>query len=91
MSEAVTQELAATLRGSGQKLAVMESCTGGLLAHVLTNVEGCGDFFLGGIVSYATEVKVLMGVPADVLKDQGVVSAETAMAMAIRGTRCFRK
>jgi nicotinamide-nucleotide amidase len=66
----------------GLTLAVMESCTGGLLSDVLTNVPGSSRYFRGGIVSYATEVKELVGVDAAIIATHGVVSAETAAAMA---------
>ncbi len=66
----------------GLTLAVMESCTGGLFADTITNVAGSSRYFRGGIVSYATEVKQLMGVDAAIIEKHGVVSAETAAAMA---------
>jgi nicotinamide-nucleotide amidase len=66
----------------GLTLAVMESCTGGLLSDVITNVPGSSRYFRGGIVSYATEVKELMGVDEAIIAAHGVVSAETAAAMA---------
>jgi len=66
----------------GLTLATMESCTGGLLADTITNVPGSSRYFLGGIVSYATEVKELMGVDAGVIREHGVISEETASAMA---------
>src|SRR3954451_18179360 len=66
----------------GLTLAVMESCTGGLLSKTITDIPGCGDFFRGGIVSYATDVKILMGVSGATIDRFGVVSRETAAAMA---------
>jgi len=66
----------------GLTLAVMESCTGGLFADVITNVPGASRYFRGGIVAYATEVKRKMGVDAAVIERYGVVSRETAAAMA---------
>ncbi len=66
----------------GLTLAVMESCTGGLLSDVITNVPGSSRYFRGGIVSYATDVKELMGVDPSVILVHGVISAETAAAMA---------
>jgi len=63
-------------------LAAMESCTGGLLADTITNVPGSSRYFRGSIVSYATEVKQLMGVDPAIIAEHGVVSAETAAAMA---------
>jgi nicotinamide-nucleotide amidase len=63
-------------------IATMESCTGGLLASTLTDVPGCSGPFKGGIVSYATEMKIAWGVPAEVIEQHGVISAETAREMA---------
>jgi PncC family amidohydrolase len=60
----------------------MESCTGGLLSHLITDVPGCGDFFRGGFVAYATDVKETLGIAPDLLAAHGVVSEETAVAMA---------
>lgn len=66
----------------GVSLATMESCTGGLLASVITDVPGSSSCFKGGIVSYQTEIKIESGVPAQVIDDYGVISAETAREMA---------
>jgi nicotinamide-nucleotide amidase len=70
------------LRRHGLTLATMESCTGGLLADTVTNVPGTSDYFRGGLVAYATEVKVAWGVPPDVIERHGVISGECAQAMA---------
>jgi nicotinamide-nucleotide amidase len=63
-------------------IATMESCTGGLLASTLTDVAGCSGCFKGGLVSYATEMKIAWGVPVEVIEEHGVISAETAREMA---------
>ncbi len=64
-------------------LAVAESCTGGLVSNLLTNVQGSSVFFLGGIVSYSSKVKEsLLNVPEKLIKEYGVISAEVAKAMA---------
>ena len=74
-------------RERGWSAVTAESCTGGLVAARLTSVAGSSDVFLGGIVSYANEVKIAeLGVPPEVLEAHGAVSAETAAAMA-RGAR----
>jgi nicotinamide-nucleotide amidase len=66
----------------GLSLATMESCTGGLLASTITDVPGSSAAFKGGLVAYATEMKVAWGVSADVIARYGVISVETACAMA---------
>jgi PncC family amidohydrolase len=67
----------------GLTLATAESCTGGLVAHVLTEVPGSSAYLRGGVVAYADEVKrALLDVPADVLAAHGAVSAQVALAMA---------
>ncbi len=64
-------------------LAVAESCTGGLVSNLLTNVQGSSVFFLGGIVSYSNKVKEnLLNVSEKLIKKFGVISAEVAKAMA---------
>jgi PncC family amidohydrolase len=73
-------ELLCTL---GLKLAVAESCTGGLLGHRITNVPGSSEYFLGGITAYAYEAKVkLLGVRWNTLTRYGAVSCETVLEMA---------
>ena len=70
------------LKERGQTLAVMESLTGGLLASSITDVPGSSEYFVGGIVSYSTELKAQMGVPREILEQHGAVSEPTARAMA---------
>jgi nicotinamide-nucleotide amidase len=70
-------------RASGLTLVTAESCTGGLVAELLTAVSGSSDVFLGAVVAYANEVKVeQLGVPAALIEAHGAVSAEVAQAMA---------
>jgi nicotinamide-nucleotide amidase len=70
------------LRARGWSLAVAESCTAGELAAEITAVPGSSDYFVGGVVSYADEIKErLLGVPADVLRSHGAVSEATCRAM----------
>jgi len=64
-------------------VATAESCTGGLVAHAITEVAGSSAYFLGGFVTYADEVKRdQLGVPAEFLASHGAVSAQVARAMA---------
>lgn len=75
------------LRAQGMKLVAAESCTGGLVGHLVTNVPGSSDYYLGSITSYANEAKMrLLGVRAETLRQFGAVSEETALEMA-RGAR----
>ncbi len=80
-------ELAGRLQAAcvsrGLTVATAESCTGGLVAHLLTEVPGSSAYVRGGLVAYADEVKrTVLGVPADVLVAHGAVSAQVAVAMA---------
>jgi nicotinamide-nucleotide amidase len=71
------------LRDRSLTLGTAESCTGGLVAARLTGVPGASDVFLGSVVAYANDVKERpLGVPAEVLRAHGAVSAESAAAMA---------
>lgn len=71
------------LREQDATLATAESLTGGRLAAALTAVPGASATYVGGVVSYATDVKVeVLGVPRAVVEQHGVVSAECALAMA---------
>jgi nicotinamide-nucleotide amidase len=66
------------------KIAVAESCTGGLIAGALTEIAGSSAVFERGFVTYSNEAKQdLLGVPADLLAVHGAVSAEVAEAMAL--------
>jgi nicotinamide-nucleotide amidase len=66
----------------GLTLATMESCTGGLLADMLTDAPGASRYFKGGFVTYTNEMKMATGVPEEVLREHGAVSAQCAIAMA---------
>ncbi|MGB2695420.1 MAG: competence/damage-inducible protein A [Dehalococcoidia bacterium] len=70
------------LRQHSLTLATMESCTGGLLAHTITNVPGSSDYFRGGMVAYATEMKIAWGVSEEIIAQHGVISGECARDMA---------
>ncbi len=71
----------------GLTLATAESLTGGSLAALVTEVPGASQVFLGGVVSYASQVKIdVLGVSAQIIGEQGAVSAACAEAMA-RGVR----
>ena len=71
------------LRARGWRLAIAESCTGGLISHLLTANAGASDFLVGSAVTYANSAKTrLLSVSEDILRGHGAVSAECAAAMA---------
>jgi len=87
IEEEMETVVGALLLRSGQTVATAESCSGGFLAHRLTNVPGSSNFFRGGFVAYANEAKIRdLGVPAEQIDEHGAVSAPVAEAMA-RGAR----
>jgi PncC family amidohydrolase len=71
------------LLARGWTVATAESCTGGLMGHAVTEIAGSSDYFIGGVISYANEVKErLLGVPREALRMHGAVSSQVALAMA---------
>ena len=75
------------LRELEATLSVAESATGGMLGAKITSVAGSSDYFVGGFITYQTEMKSeLIGVDAGMIEEYGVVSEEVAMSMAV-GTR----
>ncbi len=85
-SEALDQlaeDLGRRLMARGWRIGLAESCTGGLVGHLITNVAGSSTYFVGGLISYANEVKRdTLGVPNDLLETHGAVSEPVARAMA---------
>ncbi|MGD0878451.1 MAG: CinA family protein [Anaerolineales bacterium] len=83
MEQTVETRIGEILRQRRLKLAVAESCTGGLIGHRITNVPGSSEYFTGGVIAYAYEAKVsLLGVSWDTLQAYGAVSRETVLEMA---------
>jgi nicotinamide-nucleotide amidase len=81
--EDLAEAVAAELRQRHLSFGTAESCTGGLVANLLTNAPGASDYFRGAIVAYANDVKTAaLGVPEALLAAHGAVSAEVARAMA---------
>ena len=71
------------LKKQNLKIATAESCTGGLIAHTLTNISGASDYFDRGVVSYSNKSKTeLLGVPKKLIDKYGAVSNPVAKAMA---------
>lgn len=82
--ENLRYEIIELLRLKNLTLASAESCTGGLVAKMITDVAGCSDVFEGGVVSYSNDVKMkLLGVKPETLEKHGAVSGETAKEMAL--------
>jgi nicotinamide-nucleotide amidase len=80
---ALADRVAEHLLGSGQRLATAESCTGGWIGKVCTDLPGSSRWFLGGAIVYANEAKAgLLDVDPAVLRSAGAVSEATVRAMA---------
>jgi len=87
VSEPLEVTVGKLLRQRGLRLAVAESCTGGLIGHLITNVPGSSTYYMGSVTAYAYEAKVrLLGVRWETLEKYGAVSKETVLEMA-RGVR----
>lgn len=70
----------------GLRVATVESCTGGLVGHAITEIPGSSAYYVGGFVTYSDALKAgSVGVSQDVLAAHGAVSAQAAMAMATGG------
>lgn len=83
-------ELGALLRARGLTLALAESCTGGLIGSLITDVPGSSEYFLGSAATYAYSAKeAILGVRRETLLAHGAVSAETAAEMAQGARRIF--
>ena len=83
--ETIERVIGEKLKRRNWRLAVAESCTGGLVARKITLVAGASDYFERGLVTYSNEAKEdLLKVPGDILARHGAVSEEVALAM-VRG------
>lgn len=82
------QEAGNLLRQKGLTLGLVESATGGLISHRITNVPGSSDYYKGSITAYSNEVKVkVVGVKEETINSYGAVSSQVAEAMAEGGRR----
>lgn len=82
MTETIAARALSLLREEGMTLAVAEASTGGLIGHLLTEVPGSSQVFLGGVVPYHNRLKGRIGVATDILERYGAVSEEAAAALA---------
>lgn len=79
----VAYEIGKKLLSRSESLCVAESCSGGLIAHRITNVPGASAYFLGGVVAYSNMAKIrLLGVQESVLAAHGAVSEQVVRQMA---------
>ena len=84
--EALAKEIGDLLRKNKLTLGAVESATGGLISHLITNISGSSDYYLGSITSYSNEIKMrLVGVKRETLEKYGAVSAKVAEEMAEGG------
>ena len=82
------QEIGLLLRQKGLTLGVVESATGGLISHRLTNIPGSSDYYKGSVTTYSNEVKVrVVGVRESTINRHGAVSPQVAEEMARGGRR----
>ena len=86
----IQNKLGAILRAKMVTLSVAESCTGGLTSHLITEVPGSSDYFLGGVVAYGNTAKLRpLGVSRQSLNRYGAVSATVARQMAVNVKKLF--
>lgn len=79
----IIEKVQELFKKKGLTLSVAESCTGGLISHYLTTLQGASTFFVAGVVSYAEEVKKsILGISSETILRYGVVSEEIAREMA---------
>ena len=84
----IEQEIGNLLRQKGLTLGVVESATGGLISHLITNIPGSSDYYKGAITAYSIETKIkVVGVKEDTINQYGVVSHQVAEEMAKGGRK----
>ena len=82
------QEVGNLLRQKGLTLGVVESASGGLISHLVTNVPGSSDYYKGSLIAYSNEVKIkIVGVKEDTINKYGAVSSQVAEEMAQGGRK----
>lgn len=87
MEDSLQAQVGVALSKHGWTLALGESCTGGLVAHLVTEVAGSSGYFIGGVVAYSNPIKeAMLRVSTETLERFGAVSEQTAREMA-RGAR----
>jgi len=87
MNNPLEKTVGELLQARGLTLAIAESCTGGLVGHLLTNVPGSSRYFLGGVIAYSSDVtEQILRVSHETVERFGLVSEQMALEMA-RGVR----
>ena len=87
----LVQQLSDLLKKRGWKIATVESCTGGMISELITQMAGSSEWFERGFVTYSNEAKQeLVGVSSESLRDHGAVSSVVAREMAIGGVQSSR-
>ena len=82
------QEVSNLLRQKGLTLGIVESATGGLISHLITNIPGSSDYYKGAVTAYSNEVKIkVIGVKKDTINKYGAVSYQVAEEMARGGKK----
>ncbi|GAI70417.1 unnamed protein product, partial [marine sediment metagenome] len=82
------QEVGNLLRQKGLTLGIVESATGGLISHLITDIPGSSDYYKGSVTAYSNEVKIkVVGVKADTINKYGAVSYQVAEEMAQGGRK----
>ena len=82
------QEIGSLLRQKGLTLGIVESATGGLISHLITNIPGSSDYYKGSVTAYSNEVKIkVVGVKEDTINKYGAVSHQVAEEMAQGGRK----
>ncbi len=85
---ALEREVGSLLRAKGLTLGIVESATGGLLSHLITDVPGSSEYYKGSVTAYSNEVKIkVVGVKADTINRYGAVSHQVAEEMAAGGRK----
>jgi len=86
--QGIEQKVGDLLRQRGLTLGLVESATGGLISHLITNVPGSSDYYKGSITAYSNQAKVdLVGVMEETIKKYGAVSPQVAEEMAKGGKK----
>ena len=84
----LSREIGDLLRQQGLTFGAVESATGGLISHAVTNISGSSDYYLGSVTSYSNTVKMkVIGVRAETLEKYGAVSNRVAEEMALGGRK----